>query len=156
MGILLRRLALPAVVLAAASALLSGCVFGETRVPYDVGEVRISGGDELLVEFGEINTSIGDSWYLVTPPDATVLSDGGYHAEVDSFCDDAGCPSTFAWRFSAVSPGTTTVEFLYCYRSGPDDCVPEKGMNPEDVERLTAEGDPPRPRPIPLRVVVEE
>jgi predicted secreted protein len=89
-------------------------------VTHTAGSAKIKAGDRLVVDFGDVNPSVGDSWYLVTPPDATVLVDQGEHT--DSDCDQPGCGGHLTWLFGATAPGTTKLVFQYCFRSHPKAC----------------------------------
>ncbi|MGH8791421.1 MAG: protease inhibitor I42 family protein [Stackebrandtia sp.] len=124
----------PAVILTLA---LGGCLDPESgelteeseepaaSVPADAGIASVSVGETLRVEFGWINSSIGDSWHLVGAPDPSVLTEVGAEYTDHPDCEEgaSGCDSGLAWDFETVAAGTTTVEFQYCYRSAPDDCV---------------------------------
>ena len=99
------------------------------------GAVTIPVGEKLLVDFGSINNSVGDDWFLVGPADPAVLADEGDH--YDSECDDPGCGARMWWRFAGVAPGTTGVTFQYCYRSRPPACEPMAGRGPADPVTVT-------------------
>lgn len=123
------------VVLAVAAVLaVAGCSDSESggleeqpvvSVSYDAGAVSVPTGEMLRVEFGWINPSIGDSWYLVGEADASVLAEIGSDTYEHPDCGDgmAGCDQGLNWEFKAVAPGETTVSFQYCYRSSPENCV---------------------------------
>ena len=118
----------------------AGCT-GPTVVDaaVDGGSATLTVGEVLRVDFGDVNESVGDSWYLITPPDPSILGDNG--RDYDSECDRPGCGARLWWDFPAVAPGVTTVVFRYCYRSRPDDCQPEPSRGPTE--------------PVPLDVVVK-
>jgi hypothetical protein len=106
------------------AVLAAGC--GGPRV-VDVavssGTARLAVGETLRVDFGELNESVGDSWYVVGAPDPAVLAER--ERDYDLECDNPGCGGHLWWTFAATGPGTTTVVFRYCYRSRPDDeCAP--------------------------------
>ena len=124
------------ILLLALALALGGC--GGARVvtvPVDAGSAHVAEGEILRIEFGSTNPSIGDSWYLVTPPDATVLGEGEEFFE--SECDQPGCGGLAGWSFPARGEGTTSLVFRYCYRSGPDDCQPEPDRGPTEPVQFT-------------------
>jgi hypothetical protein len=138
----LRRRMPRSVGLAVAATLVTaaGCTGPEViAVAVDGGSAAITVGEVLRVDFGDVNESIGDSWYLVTPPDPGILGDNG--RDYDSACDMSGCGSRLWWDFPGVGPGATTLVFRYCYRSRPDNCQPEPSRGPTE--------------PVTLNVVVE-
>ena len=94
-------------------------------VAVSAGSARLAPGETLRVDLGEVNHSIGDSWYLVGTPDPAVLAEKDQ--DYDSDCDDPGCGGRLRWTFTATGVGSTTVVFQYCYRSRPDNCDPEPG-----------------------------
>jgi hypothetical protein len=95
---------------------LSGCAAAATTVDHTAEEVTISSGETLVVDFGEINSSVGDGWVIVTEPDATVLGAGEAESEYLGEEGSAGGPNNFSYRFPAVGPGTTVIEFEYRFR----------------------------------------
>jgi hypothetical protein len=121
----MRRLLLTA---AAGLALLAvGC--GGPRVvdvTVSAGSARLAAGEVLRVDFGAMNESVGDSWYIVGAPDPAVLAEKERDYDLD--CDNPGCGGHLWWTFTATGVGSTTVVFRYCYRSRPgDDCAPAPG-----------------------------
>ena len=121
---------------AAASVLAAGCGGSTaTAVPVTSGTVSVAAGDTLRVDLGPGNPSIGDSWYLVTPPDPAVLSDQG--DSFDEHCDEPGCDGRILWSFVAAGPGTTSVVFRYCYRSDLLDCRSSPGRGADQPVTLT-------------------
>ena len=117
---------------------LVGCSGADSTVSYDAGTASVSDGETLRIDFGSINPSVGDSWYLVGEPDSAVLTEIG--SETDFECDEPGCGGELTWDFEAVGQGETTLVFQYCFRSGPEDCVGDNqdSAPPEPVE-LTVE-----------------
>jgi hypothetical protein len=105
----------------------SGC--GGPRVVtvnVSAGSARLAAGEILRVDFGELNESVGDSWYVVGAPDPAVLTER--QRDYDLECDNPGCGGHLWWTFTATGAGSTTVVFRYCYRSRPgDDCAPAPG-----------------------------
>jgi predicted secreted protein len=104
-------------------------------VPVGAGSAHVEAGEVLQVDLGEVNPSIGDAWFLVHPPDAAVLGEG--EESFESECDEPGCGGRATWTFTARSPGTTRLEFRYCYRSRPDDCQPQPDRGPSGIVALT-------------------
>jgi len=103
-------------------------------VPLDAGAAHLVVGELLHIDLGPANSSIGDAWYLVGPPDATVLGEGREALDV---CDEPGCGGRAGWTFPTHGEGTTWVVFQYCYRSGPQDCRAEPDRGPMDPVRFT-------------------
>lgn len=118
---------------------LAGCTPGAREtVPYTTSEVTLEVGETLVVDFGEVNPSIGDSWELTTRPDADVLSKG------EAVHDDGGeelppgSGQPLAWEFTAEGPGTTTIGFTYSYRGDEGD--PEgRTEDPNPLMTVTVE-----------------
>ncbi|MDQ0645274.1 hypothetical protein [Microbacterium murale] len=119
----MRRLHTPAVSFAIGMTALglTGCA-ASTTVDHTAEQVTISSGETLIVDFGTINTSVGDEWVIITDPDPAVLGPG--EGEFDYLDDEGsvGGPSSFSYSFSAVGNGTTVIEFEYRFRGTvPDD-----------------------------------
>ncbi len=107
-----------------------------THVPgTEPGAVTVPRGETLLVDFGQLNNSIGDDWFLIGPADPAVLADEG--DQYDSECGESGCGARMWWQFGAVGPGTTEVTFQYCYRSRPPNCEPMPDRGPQEPVTLT-------------------
>jgi predicted secreted protein len=128
-----RALALTCIVVLAFVA--AACGPATVEVKATAGSASLAKGETLRVDFGDINESIGDSWYLVTQPDATILTEKDQ--VFDSRCGQPGCASHMTWLFAAVGPGTTTVVFQYCYRTRPENCDNGPGRGPADPVHLT-------------------
>jgi Chagasin family peptidase inhibitor I42 len=116
----------------------AGCGPTQVRVPMTAGTATLRTGETLRVDFGTINTGIGDAWFIMTQPDGAILTESDQI--FDSACGQPGCDSRMAWTFKATGAGTTTVVFRYCYRSRLDNCDPGPGRGPKD--------------PVPLAVTV--
>jgi predicted secreted protein len=117
--------------------LLAGCGGGRTvEVGVTAGSVQLAAGEVLRVDLGQVNPSIGDSWYLVGTPDAAVLTEGEEDYDSDCDKDAVGCGGRLAWVFTAHGPGKTTLLFQYCYRSSLDDCQPETSRGPHEPVQL--------------------
>jgi hypothetical protein len=99
------------------------------------GTITVAVGQDVVVDLGSQNSSIGDGWFLVGPPDPAVLADGGEH--YDSECDQPGCGAGVSWRFGTVAAGTTAITLRYCYRSRPPDCDPMPDRGPAEPVTLT-------------------
>lgn len=97
-------------------------------ISYDSEQVTIGVGDTLVVDFGEINPSIGDGWELTTPPDESVLRqvEGVVTERVPG--NDGG-DVDLGYGFAAVASGTTTLGFSYAYRGAIGD--PEDRADPD-------------------------
>ena len=122
----------PVAVLIAVLFLVAGCS-STTDISVNAGSATVHVGDHLHVTFGQVNASIGDGWFLTTPPDSAVLTDGGYES---AGCASAGCGAEAWWNFTAASAGTTTAVFQYCYRSRPPNCEPGPGAGPNEPVKL--------------------
>ncbi len=128
-----------ALVIALALA-VSGCSGADSTVSHDAGSATVAVGETLRLDFGEINPSVGDNWFLVGEPDSAVLTEIGDERDEVSDCDGTGCGVELTWDFEAVGEGETTLVFQYCFRTGPEDCVGDSsdGPAPAPVE-LTVE-----------------
>jgi hypothetical protein len=147
----MRRIATATLLLALAAGGTAGCGADETVVTVDdtgatavvdgthvpgtePGAVTVPRGGTLLVDFGHLNNSIGDDWFLIGPADPAVLADEG--DQYDSQCGESGCGAQMWWQFGAVGPGTTEVTFQYCYRSRPPNCEPMPDRGPQEPVTL--------------------
>ena len=99
------------------------------------GAVTLPLGKTLVVDFGYLNNSVGDDWFLVSPPDPAVLTDDGQ--DYDSECDESGCGADMSWLFGTAGAGSTTLTFKYCYRSRPPNCDTTEGRGPDEPVTLT-------------------
>ena len=86
-------------------------------------------GQTLLVDFGEINSSVGDEWVITQEPDGEVLSEGDPVSEYLGEPGTDGGYNTLVYEFEAVGEGETTVELEYRFRGGAADF----GHGPEPV-----------------------
>ena len=68
------------------------------------------------MDMGEVNPSVGDSWFVVSGADGSVLGEG--ERDSVSHCDagKAGCDGRLAWDFPAAHAGETDLVLRYCYR----------------------------------------
>jgi predicted secreted protein len=99
------------------------------------GAVRLAKGERLVVDLGNQNSSVGDGWFLVTPPDKAVLTDAG--EKLDTDCGKPGCGAKATWLFSTAGAGKTALTLRYCYRSRPPNCDPMAARGPADPVTLT-------------------
>jgi predicted secreted protein len=126
-----RAVALAAVLVTGLTACTPGA---KQTVPYTADEATLAVGETLVVDFGDVNPSIGDSWELTTRPDEDVLSKG---EEVVLDADEEtppGAPSHVVYEFRAKGKGTTTIGFTYSYRGTPGD---ELGRTDDPTPEIT-------------------
>ncbi|KKI22689.1 MULTISPECIES: protease inhibitor I42 family protein [unclassified Leucobacter] len=97
----------------------------EVAIGYRTDSVTVPVGETLAVEFGTINTSVGDQWEITERPDPKVLALDERKPTHSSTKEPVGAPHEFAYRFVAREKGTTTVGFEYRFR----------GEIPEDPAR---------------------
>ncbi|PII81433.1 hypothetical protein BMH32_12790 [Leucobacter sp. OLJS4] len=118
-------LAIGAVILFA--GLSAGCapVAREVIIGYHTHSVTVPVGEILVVEFGTINSSVGDQWEITEGPDPKVLALDERKTTRSDPKEPIGAPHEFAYRFVARAKGTTTVGFEYRFR----------GEIPEDPAR---------------------
>lgn len=122
------------VVVAASAAIglgLSGCsATVEKTVDYTTSSVTFEPGESLVVDFGEVNHTVGDEWVVTQEPDPAVLGPGDERSRYLGYDGEAGAPSELSYRFAPVGDGTTVIRFEYQFR----------GSVPEDVsDQETAE-----------------
>ena len=111
----------PALLLAAACTLglsLTACAApaGTVTIGHEDGSVTVSSGDRLVVEFGEVNASVGSDWVITTKPDPQVLSGGERHSEYAGPKDSVGGPDRLSYEFTAVGTGRAQIQFEYQFR----------------------------------------
>lgn len=134
MGRLLYRGAVTAVVALLGMGItgaMTGCAaVAEKTVDYTTSAVSLMRGEALVVDFGEINPSVGDAWVITREPDPAVLESGDERTRYLGEDGEAGAPSEVSFRFAPVGIGTTVIEFEYQFR----------GSVPEDLDdRKSAE-----------------
>ena len=100
------------------TGLSAGCapVDRETTVGYGADSVTVPVGETLVVEFGKINTSVGDQWDITAAPDPKVLVLAERKPTHSDAKQQVGAPHEFAYRFEARAKGTTTIGFEYRFR----------------------------------------
>ncbi|WP_027343556.1 protease inhibitor I42 family protein [Hamadaea tsunoensis] len=133
----MRRLTsvLLAPLLAGAVLALGGCSH-ETTISYKDTTATVQRGDALVIDFGKVNGSIGDSWYIVQDGDGRVLAAGERQYTSDCQGNVAGCGGSLKYEFAARKAGEAELVFQYCYRSGPDNCQPMPDRGPVDPVRV--------------------
>lgn len=97
-------------------------------------------GETLRIDFGKVNTSIGDNWSVAGKPDQAVLSGPkeNYRPDCQTPGEAVGCGGKLNWEFQARKSGRTDVRYQFCYQSDLPECAydPERGA-PEGPQRLT-------------------
>nr|WP_201469571.1 protease inhibitor I42 family protein [Microbacterium hydrocarbonoxydans] len=126
-----RRVAATVMVAVAFTLALGGCVPAiERHVEHTSSSVSLSRGEALVVEFGEVNPSVGDDWVLTREPDPAVLGEGDERYRYLGEDGETGSPSEMTYRFAAIGVGTTVVRFEYRFRGS----VPEDPANRKSAE----------------------
>lgn len=102
---------------------LAGCsAASEKSVDHTSSSVTLAPGEALIVDFGEINPSVGDAWVITREPDPAVLGPGDQRSRYLGEDGETGAPSEVTYRFPPVGDGTTVIQFEYQFRgSAPDD-----------------------------------
>lgn len=121
-----RRLAVLAVLILAGSGLTACSGPGEVTVDYTQDAVTVTSGQILVVDFGEINPSVGDDWVITSEPDSAVLGHGGADFTSDAPEGMTGAPGELVYRFTAVAPGTTVIAFEYRFRGDLPEYVDDR------------------------------
>ncbi|WP_146008121.1 protease inhibitor I42 family protein [Microbacterium aurantiacum] len=104
---------------------IAGCAgAAEKTVEHTADSVTLAPGETLVVDFGEINPSVGDAWVITQEPDAAVLGPGEEETRYTGEEGMTGAPSELSYRFAPVGTGTTVIEFEYQFR----------GEVPEDLD----------------------
>lgn len=100
------------------TGLSAGCapVDREVTIGYRTDSVTVPVGETLVVDFGMINTSVGDQWDITAPPDPKVLVLSERKPTHSDAKEPVGAPHEFAYRFEARAKGTTTIGFEYRFR----------------------------------------
>lgn len=117
--------ALVATVMGLGSAGCAGAA--EKTVEHTAGSVTLAPGETLVVDFGEINPSVGDGWVITQEPDGAVLDAGVEETRYTGEEGMTGAPSELFYRFAPVGTGTTVIEFEYQFRGAvPEDTADQK------------------------------
>ncbi|MEP7766113.1 protease inhibitor I42 family protein [Sanguibacter sp. 25GB23B1] len=95
-------------------------------------------GQTLVVDLGEMNSSVGDDWLITDEPDGEVLREGERFSEYLGEDGEDGGRNTLAYEFEAVGDGETTLELEYRFRGG----APDFGHGPEPVSITVTVTDP--------------
>lgn len=85
-------------------------------------------GQTLVVDFGEINSSVGDGWVLDQDVDG-VLSEATTRSEYLGEDGSTGGRDTLAFELEALAEGESTLVFEYRFRGD----VPDFGHGPTPV-----------------------
>lgn len=130
----MRRIARAAAMAVAVVVMLAvtGCAPSRTTVDATDTSAVVPAGGQLVVELGEVNSSVGTEWVLVTPPDPAVL--GGEDVKIDSGQADPppGASAEMTVTFTAVAAGDTTLVYEYRFRG-------EVPADPSEQKTLTFE-----------------
>jgi predicted secreted protein len=117
---MMRRSTRTVLLLAGAIALtasLASCAGApEKTVDYTETSVTLAPGEALIVDFGEVNATVGQEWVLTEEPDAAVLGPGEERSRYLGEDGMTGAPSEVTYRFAPVGEGTTVIEFEYRFR----------------------------------------
>lgn len=95
-------------------------------------------GQTLVVDLGEMNSSVGDDWVITEEPDSTVLGAGERLSEYLGEDGEDGGRNTLVYEFEAVGDGETSLELQYRFRDGTADF----GHGPEPVSITVTVTDP--------------
>lgn len=113
---------------AAATALLCfsliSCAAAPKTVTVDFTDhaAKLTPGDELVIDFGEVNASVGSAWVVTADPDLSVLTVPEQHTEYLGENGSVGAPDHLTYSLSAVGAGITRVQFEYQFRGAvPED-----------------------------------
>lgn len=103
---------------------LTACSASEQTIDYTETAVTLAPGEALVVDFGEVNATVGNEWVIVQQPDGSILDEGERRSNYLGAPGETGASSDLSYRFAPVGEGTTVIEFEYRFR----------GSVPEDVE----------------------
>ncbi|WP_181164357.1 hypothetical protein [Microbacterium foliorum] len=129
----MRRLVKVCAVVAVAAFLslgLTGCSAAERTIDYSTSSVTLAPGEALVVDFGEINPTVGDAWVITREPDPAVLGPGDERSRYLGQDGETGAPSEVSYRFPPVGDGTTVIQFEYQFRGA----VPEDADDQQTAE----------------------
>lgn len=104
----------------------------EKTVDHTAESVSLAPGEALVVDFGEVNATVGQEWSITREPDADVLAPGEKRAKYLGESGETGAPSELSYRFAPAGEGTTVIEFEFLFRGS----VPE---DPEDQKTAKIE-----------------
>jgi len=110
---------------------LGGCsAVMEKTVDRTTSSVTLAPGEALVVDFGEVNHTVGDEWVITREPDPAVLGPGEERSRYLGEDGETGAPSELSYRFAPVGDGTTVIQFEYQFRGS----VPEESSDQETAE----------------------
>lgn len=109
---------------------LTGCSAAEKTIDYSTSSVTLAPGEALVVDFGEINPTVGDAWVITREPDPAVLGPGDERSRYLGQDGETGAPSEVSYRFAPVGDGTTVIQFEYQFRGA----VPEDADDQQTAE----------------------
>lgn len=116
--------------LALAAALASCAGAAEKTIDHTESSVTLAPGEALIVDFGEINSSVGDEWVITQQPDPAILAPGDEQADYLGEEGETGAPSELAFRFAPAGTGTTVITWEYRFRGS----VPEDAADRQSTE----------------------
>jgi hypothetical protein len=131
------RMRKAAIVLLAAGTLAVSCsgpVVRTVAVTDKTASLHV--GEVLRVDIGEVNPSVGDSWFVVSGADGADGADGAVLGEgervyvSDCAAGEAGCGGHLALKFPAAHAGETDLVLRYCFRTKLSDCKGRPGDDP--------------------------
>ena len=96
-------------------------------------------GETLRIDFGKVNSSIGDNWTVVAKPDQSVLEGPkeNFRPDCQTPGEAMGCGGKLTWEFQALKAGQADVRYQFCYQSDLSNCAFEPGRGaPEGQQRL--------------------
>jgi hypothetical protein len=102
----------------------------EVVVEPTAGSVDLVVGQTLVVDFGDINASVGDAWVLTQDPADAVLGAGEAETEYLGEADETGGRNTLVYTFEATGAGESVLELEYEFRGE----APESGQGPDPSE----------------------
>ncbi|MFD5598938.1 protease inhibitor I42 family protein [Leucobacter sp. NPDC058333] len=106
---------------------VSGCAAKTETIGFTQSEVTVTQGEELVIDFGEVNHSVGSEWVVVAQPDPAVLGPADAQSEYLGEKGSVGGPSHLTYHFAAVGSGMTKIQFEYQFRGAvPDDPAEQK------------------------------
>ena len=103
---------------------LTSCAAAPKTVTVDFTDhaALIAEGDELVIDFGEVNASVGSAWVVTADPDPSVLTVPEPHTEYLGENGSVGAPNHLTYSLTAVGAGITRVQFEYQFRGAvPED-----------------------------------
>jgi hypothetical protein len=83
------------------------------------GTIELSVGQTALVDFGNTNSSVGDSWALQDGHDTTILTAAAVNSAYEKQNPPPGSQAKTSATLKALAPGTTIVSYQYSYRARP-------------------------------------